>query len=83
MIPDHDFCAVSWSNPDVTDILACDSITDQSHCGSKSYCKWYKGKTVTFNQYASVGQKLGMNFCHPPSTSNWDVIAPHCLTRDS
>jgi hypothetical protein len=84
LIQDKDFCAVAWSNPDVTQIVACQSIQDQSHCSSKQYCKWYKGKTVSGNVDLVPNSKLfHSNFCHPPSINiaHWDVVAPNCLSE--
>jgi hypothetical protein len=79
MIGDQDFCAVAWSNPDVNTILSCEAIKDQSACHTSTECKWYKGKTVASNTAATVGQKAGMNFCHPPSNAKWEEQAPFCL----
>jgi hypothetical protein len=84
MIPDHDFCAVAWMNPDTSVILGCGAKTaDKATCDSDAQCKWYKGKTVAPNNELSAtgGSLLETNFCHPAILDGITTTLPACLTE--
>jgi hypothetical protein len=42
---------------------------------------WNQGKTVANNTYFDYGKLFESNFCHPPTTEDWQVDAPVCLNR--
>jgi hypothetical protein len=50
-------------------------------------CHWRSGKTVATNDDFDVnGDLFEKNFCHPPTTYNWNVTAPECInsmTKDT
>jgi hypothetical protein len=68
-------------NPNEADILACAGLQDKAFCSTNDKCKWYRGKIVAANDNAVVGQPAGDNFCHPPTTVNWDTQGPYCLAE--
>jgi hypothetical protein len=37
------------------------------------------GKDVAYNAYKQGGQLFESNFCHPPTTDNWNETADSCL----
>jgi hypothetical protein len=65
---------------DETTIKAC-IAADQATCVGP--CKWRKGKDVATNMDIDVNNKelFASNFCHPPTTDNWEQAAPACLTQ--
>jgi hypothetical protein len=50
----------------------CTDTKDKEACVDK--CKWYKGKVVRPSQpdFQQGADLFGANFCHPPTTVNWD-----------
>jgi hypothetical protein len=44
-------------------------------------CQWRSGKKVADNtEFVVDGDLFEVNFCHPPSTMNWNVTAPECVS---
>jgi len=85
MIPANDFCAPQNITQNVTAIVSC-ARADQYSCGDywnyNAYqCRMYRGKEVANNTYQGYyGDKLfESNFCHPPTTYDWNEKAPRCL----
>jgi hypothetical protein len=55
---------------------------DQAKCSGQ--CKWRKGKDVAANNDLIKGADLfGANFCHPPTTDNWDQQIGQCISAAS
>jgi hypothetical protein len=78
MIPETDFCAPYFMSTNTTYIEECINA-DQAKCSGQ--CKWRKGKVVAANNDLINGADLfGANFCHPPTTENWEKNLPKCIT---
>jgi hypothetical protein len=79
LIPTESFCAPRDMTKDVALIERCTNA-DKAMCVEPD-CRWRKGKTVAKNIVLDTANKnlFESNFCHPPSTDNWDVEAPACL----
>ena len=79
LIPDHDYCAPTSVDVDAATVGQCVTTTDPSQCHGD--CTWRRGKTVAFNNEfsTSTAEPFMSNFCHPPSTADWDNQAPACL----
>jgi hypothetical protein len=64
-------------NADLID--KCVETKDRSTCVDK--CQWRRGKEVKDNKDLILGGDLfGSNFCHPPTTDDWDNQASKCIT---
>jgi hypothetical protein len=87
LIPENDFCAPQNISTDVNAIVACARADDQfTHSdmwmNGAFQCAWRKGKTVLNNTQVVQGSFLfESNFCHPPTTDRWEVLAPRCLNK--
>ena len=66
--------------PNVTLIKECINADSAADCSGQ--CKWRKGKVVAANMDIDLTNKdlFASNFCHPPTTDNWEEAAPKCLT---
>ena len=79
LIPDTDYCAPYYMEKNVTLIEECLNA-EQTVCSGQ--CKWRKAKVVASNDDFKTGSDLfASNFCHPPTTHDWETAAPKCLTQ--
>ena len=77
MIPDKDFCAPLFMSSNVTYIKECMNAEKDVCTGQ---CLWSKGKVVdSNNELVANADLFGANFCHPPSTNNWEEQLPGCI----
>ena len=83
LIPaDSSFCAPANMTRDVSLIMMCLN-SDETTCVIDQ-CKWRKGKVVADNNEIIADADLfGANFCHPPTTDDWDTNAQACLSMTS
>jgi hypothetical protein len=60
----------------------CNANADIGSCVEPN-CQWRKGKVVASNDDIDLTNKdlFASNFCHPPTTDNWEQAAPKCLTQ--
>jgi hypothetical protein len=73
------YCAPELMVDDYALIKRC-SYADETTCNNG--CKWRAGLAVAKNEQIDVNAPLfENNFCHPPSTDNWDELAPSCLSE--
>ena len=66
---------------DTAQIVKC-VTSDEASCVDQ--CQWRKGKVVATNDNLVAGADLfATNFCHPPTTTDWDKNAPACLAMNN
>jgi hypothetical protein len=76
LIPDTDFCAPTFMDKNVSLISECVNA-DQAKCSGQ--CTWRKAKVVASNDVFLPGSDvLTSNWCHPPTTADWEKYAPSC-----
>jgi len=73
MIPESEYCAPVNTPTGVNDypqVVDCIN-SDQAKCSGQ--CQWRKGKVVASNNdFVANSDIFASNFCHPPTTNNWD-----------
>jgi hypothetical protein len=79
MIPEKvAFCAPEFMTDDYALIKRC-AYSDDNQCNNG--CKMRRGKDVASNKDFNTANTalFESNFCHPPTTVQWDEKAPSCL----
>jgi hypothetical protein len=68
---------------DISVIMKCVSADGPATCTDE--CKFRKGKEVASNTDLDLTNKdlFASNFCHPPTTDNWEQAAPKCLDMET
>jgi hypothetical protein len=79
LIPETDFCSPYFMTKNVTLIQECVNA-DKAVCSGQ--CKWRKGKVVDANtELVANADLFGANFCHPPTTENWNEAIGNCISE--
>jgi len=89
LIPKNDFCAPADLTDDFKIIAKCINALGEATCAPP--CKWRRGRQpaaniptepATNDQVEPNAPLFSKNFCHPPSTENWEKEAANCLKND-
>ena len=79
LIPDTDFCAPTFMDKNISLISECLNA-EQTQCSGQ--CTWRKAKVVATNDvFLADSDTLTSNWCHPPTTADWEKYAPNCYSE--